>query len=151
MYAASVPVFQTYNRMINLIGLHNPILDRLNFEKNRFDKELITVIHTILFKNDEPFFLDFLKKTSNEYKKLKATTELYSTTLLKLTKKIRTPIKTINDTYLLYILYNYDSFFLTFDLTKIFLWYEKMVNYKLPKLLENYVINSLKFISKNTQ
>jgi len=72
-YAASVPVWSTYNRMINEVGFYNPLLDILNKNIDIDKKYLIHyyLLNNSISKGGAIGELYFVRKDSSEYKKLK--------------------------------------------------------------------------------
>ena len=63
-YAPSVPVWTTYNRMINEFGFYNPLIDYIlpNIDNN--DKKVL--VHETLYEFDDLYFV-WSKKNSSKY------------------------------------------------------------------------------------
>lgn len=71
-YAASVPVWTTYNRMINEAGYYNKLFDEI-LKKIKIDDDIKFLVHEVLYEMD--YVIKWVKKNNNEnekyYKKLK--------------------------------------------------------------------------------
>lgn len=151
-YAASVPVFQTYNRMINLLNFHNPILDRLNLEKNMFNKDFMYAIHIVLKEfsiNFTSLYFDVLN--SDNYHLSKLNTEKFMEKLIKfinILKDMR--IESIDDACLFAELYSSENLL---SIDRVVFWYGTVYSkYQriFGTLINTYILKAQDYFKKYT-